>query len=196
MGMFMSYLDSSTSVEELLFTAFTELYLSDARQKEILVFLDVLKIRDVATYEHSIRVGLLARKIARFMHLDEKVQSDTEEIQNHVLDGYRLLRGKFDFSAEIILWHHKFQNNGYPKQLPVSLHPYSEGTKTIIAFFGRILALADCFDALHRFNDRFWNGQKFGGEQVKERMLVLNSDCKVLIEELYGAGIFIVYVCQ
>src|SRR3989344_8568671 len=35
-------------------------------------FLAILKQKSEFTYHHSLRVGLLARRIARFMHLDEK----------------------------------------------------------------------------------------------------------------------------
>ena len=217
MGKFVNYLDPSIGIEELLRRAFGELYLIGDRQAEVLAFLRLIKIKDLATYEHSVRVGLLARRIAKFMHLDEKAlfyagllhdigkiqtrletlqktenwkPADSEEMEQHVLDGYRMLRGHFNFSAEVILWHHRFQKNSYPKELPTLLFSYSEGTKTMIAFFGRILALADCFDALHRCNEKFWGWQVFTGELAKEKMLEFNPDQRVLIDELYAAGIF------
>lgn len=218
MNKFVNYLDPTVPVEERLRWAFDELRLSNDQREGVVAFLHPLKVKDRATYEHSIRVGLLARRIARFMHLDERAllyagllhdtgkcqtwlgtlqktegwtPADTEEIKQHVLDGHRLIHGHFDFTAEVILWHHRFQAGGYPKKMPAPLHEYSEGTKTMIAFYGRILALADCFDALHRVNDKFG---ALTGEQVEEKMIALNRDQRVLVEELYNAGVLTTYV--
>lgn len=169
------------------------------------------------TWEHSIRVGLLCEKIASFMHLDSKAlfypgilhdigkaltdpqtlkkveafqPKDYREIMNHVKDGYRLLRGYFDFTAEVMWWHHRFQPNKYPKNLPKNLHEYSEGTKIIIPLYGRLLSLADSYDALHRINKKFETETSLTGEQIKEKMINFNPDQKILIDELYKADIF------
>lgn len=79
---------------------------------------------------------------------------DQEEIELHVLNGYRLLRGRFDYSAEIMLWHHRFQENGYPDELPQFLHEYRQTTQLLIREYGRIVAIADVYDALHRVNEK------------------------------------------
>ena len=149
-------------------------------------FLAILKQKSEFTYHHSLRVGLLARRIARFMHLDEKAlffagifhdlgksqvplstlhktvgwsNEDARIMESHVMDSYRLLRDKFDFSAGIILWHHRFQKNCYPVELPPDLHEYSQGTKVLIEEYGRVLAIADVYDAMHRKNDKFGQGK-------------------------------------
>src|SRR3989344_5597210 len=179
-------------------------------------FLVILKGKSLSTYGHSLRVGLLARKIARFMHLDEKAlffagifhdlgksqvplstlhktagwsPEDAKIMESHVIDSYRLLRDKFDFSAGIILWHHRFQKNAYPTELPPSLHRYSEGTKVLIQEYGRVLAIADVYDALHRKNNKFEEGESLTGEQIRQKIFEFNSDRKELIEELYNVGI-------
>lgn len=217
MDSFVHYLDPSVPIEERLGWAFDELDIPSDRREAVRAFLQPLKVKDRATYEHSIRVGLLTRHIGRFMHLDEKAlfyagllhdvgkaqtrleilqktegwtPADTDEIKQHVLDGYRLLRGHFDFTGDIILWHHRFQAGGYPEELPADLHAYSEGTKAMITLYGRILALADCFDALHRNNEKFGGKQSLTGERVRERMLALNDDQRALIEKLFAAGVF------
>lgn len=183
-------------------------------------FLTPLKEKCAATavhYEHSQRVGLIGRQIARHMHLDEKVlliggllhdigkaqtcietlsktsgwtPQDTEEMKAHVMDGYRLLRGKMDFTAEVIVWHHKFQRGGYPEQMPAPLHPYCTGTQAMIPFYGRLLALADCYDALHRVNDKFGEVKALGPDEIKAKMLEFHPDQARLINELYSAEIF------
>jgi putative nucleotidyltransferase with HDIG domain len=117
-------------------------------------------------------------------------EKDDKEIHNHVIDGYKALRGKLDFTAEVILWHHRFQKNGYPKKPPRPLHDYSLGTKALIAFYGRLLALADCYDALHRVNKKFGEFRALSDEEIRQKMFDFNPDQKILIENLYQAGIF------
>lgn len=163
-------------------------------------------------YLHMLRVGLLAREIGKFMHHEEKpllfagalhdlgkAQSPTEvlgktcgwhggdaaRMRPHVMDGYRVLRGRFDFTAEIIVLHHRFQMNGYPKKLPFPLHTYDEATKLLIMEYGRILAIADYYDALHRED----KGISLNAESVRERMFEGNKDRTKLIEALYKEGI-------
>jgi putative nucleotidyltransferase with HDIG domain len=212
--LFVDYLDPKIPIEQRLYSTFKKMEIPSDQQNSILAFLDPIKVKDEATYKHSIRVGILASCIAHFMRLDEKAllysgllhdigktqtqlstlqktenwtPADTEEIKNHVLDGYRMIRGYFDFSAEVILWHHRFQIDGYPKKLPTPLHEYSEGSKVMIALYGRILSLADHFDASHRINSKFG---PLTGEEIKEKMLKFNPDQKALIERLYKVQIF------
>jgi putative nucleotidyltransferase with HDIG domain len=184
-------------------------------QSSINAYLTLLKIKDDATYEHSLRVGLLASRIGSYLHLDAKAllfagllhdvgkslvnpetlkktvgfgQADKKEMDDHVMFGYRMLRGKFDFTAEIILRHHLFQERGYPADIPEPLHDTSLGTEVMKNYYGRILALADFYDALtSRNNDAF--GGKPDHVKAKEIYLEKNSDQKKLIEELYANGI-------
>lgn len=168
-----------------------------------------------AHYLHSLRVALTSRAIARLLHQEEKpalfagalhdigktqvpldILGETGEwtsrhqraIEKHVMDGYRILRGKFDFSAEIMLWHHRFQARGYPKRLPKPLHGYGTPTRALIVEYGRILAIADVYDALHRPNAKF--GKTLTRGEIREMMLAYNPDQRKRIEALYDAGIF------
>lgn len=186
----------------------------------IFAVLAPLREKDVIThlhYLHSLRVGLLARQIGHFLHHEERPlliagalhdlgkcqvclevlgksegwsAADSKEIRKHVMNGYRVLRGRFDFSAEIIVWHHRFQHDGYPKRLPPLLHEYSEASKLLIVEYGRIIALADVYDALHRVNDKFGEKRQLSGEEVHEKMLEYNPDRKKLVTALYDANIF------
>jgi HD-GYP domain-containing protein (c-di-GMP phosphodiesterase class II) len=164
-----------------------------------------------------LRVGLLAKKIGSFIHHEEKplfyagslhdlgkcqtpleilgktgswTDEDQREIEEHVMDGYRLLRGSFDVTAEIMLWHHRFQESGYPELLPPFLHDYRETTKLLIREYGRIVALADVYDALHRPNSKFAEvGKGLTKEEIKRKMFEFNPDRKKLVAALYSSGI-------
>lgn len=193
-----------------------ELKIDNDKKSSAINFLTVLKEKSEPTYTHSIRVGLLARRIARFMHLDEKAlffagifhdlgkstiplstlhktggwtDQDTELMKSHVMVSWQLLRDKFDFSADIVLWHHRFQKNPYPVELPKLLHSYSEGTKVLIQEYGRVLAIADVYDALHRQNDKFGETRGLSDEQIREKMFEFNPDRRELVKELYNVGI-------
>jgi hypothetical protein len=166
-------------------------------------------------FNHSLRVGMLAARIADFTHHETRplfiagtlhdvgkcqipievlgktanwTEADALVMHEHVMAGFDLLRGTFDFSAEIMLWHHQFQTNAYPEKLPPQLHKYSNATKVLILEYGRLLALADQYDALNRPNDRF--DEFMDGARKKSLMFGHNPDRVLLIERLYQAGIF------
>ena len=209
----------STELEQLFVTTAEALDVSPDNQEQMLKLLAPLKngppaIR--AHFDHSLRVGILVAKIADFAHhkarplfmagtlhdvgkcevspavlskITDWTVQDATVMQNHVLAGYNKMRGRFDFSAEIMLWHHKFQRNEYPKTLPPHLHQYSAATVVLIAEYGRLLALADSYDALHRPNDKFEGAMT--GDRIKALMLEHNPDRTILIQRLYQAGILI-----
>jgi len=169
-------------------------------------------------YEHCLRVAILAADIGKFIYMPQKplfiagalhdigkcevsplslgkisgwTPEDMHELRKHVNASWRMLRGKFDFTADVIVQHHRFQNNGYPKRLPSKLHKYSESTKLLILDCARVVALADVYDALHRVNDKFGETRALTAQEVKEKMFELNSDKGLLIAALYQEGILI-----
>lgn len=219
---FLNYLDLEPDLETRVDQRVVELGIDPDAYAAIKAFMHLLKIKDRATYDHSLRVGLLASRLGEFMHLDPKpmcyggllhdigkaqtrratlqktdgwTAEDAAELKNHVGDGHRLLRDHFDFTAEVIAWHHWFQPNRYPDQIPESLHDYSEGTRVMIPLFGRLLSLCDVFDALHRVNSRC-EGKPYSGEQIREIFLTHNPDQRQLILEAYKAGIFTTWIAS
>ncbi|MCX6793276.1 MAG: HD domain-containing protein [Candidatus Falkowbacteria bacterium] len=217
MSTFKEYLAQPPSLAARLDSAFKRLNIEKKKQLEIFSFLAPLKIKDIQTYKHSLRVGILAAEIGQLMHLDQKAllysgllhdigkaltnsntlkkteaynEKDYEAIKDHVLDGYKMLQGCFDFAAEIIIWHHKFQANEYPKEMPSRLHDYSRGTEVKIPFYGRLISLVDFYDALHRSNKKFADQADLSGEEMKKRLINFNPDAKTLIEKFYQSGIF------
>jgi putative nucleotidyltransferase with HDIG domain len=217
------YLPSSPSLEELLASAFKELGVLPEQEEAVRAFLGPLRVKsDVGRfhYEHSIRVGLLAKAIGASMGLDSKAlfyagllhdigkalvthstlgktqswtPEDSKVMESHVTDSYRLLRDKFDFTAQIAIWHHRFQPNCYPAEVPPPLHEHSTGTEVIIHFYGRLLMLADTFDAMHRVNYRDGQVVKLTPDQIHTKMVATNPDLKPLVERLYEIGVFVRY---
>lgn len=176
-----------------------------------------LREKHFPTYEHCLRVGLLSGKIGEFLREDPRAlfmpgslhdagkasvpvdllgktegwtREDSEAMAPHVLRGYELVRGRFDYSADILVHHHRFQPHGYPSVVPEPSHDYSPGSRTRLEYFGRIVALADVYDALHRLNSRHDVSDSERGEQIKELMFQYNPDAKPLVDKLYTAGVF------
>ncbi|MDD5251776.1 MAG: HD domain-containing protein [Patescibacteria group bacterium] len=214
MTAFLHYLDPSIPLDVRLAKAYDECHIAPDKRQKIGTFLALVRLKDEATYCHSVRVGIVASRIGRFMHLSAKAllyagllhdvgkaltllttlqktedwtPEDAAEMTRHATDSFRMLAGVFDFSAEIVHWHHRFQRNGYPETLPAPLHGYSEGTKAVIPILGRVVALADLYDALHRVNSKFG---ALTGEAIMQKMLEFNPDQRQLIEELYEVTIF------
>ncbi len=208
-------------LEMQLHAAFLELEITPEQKTLALELLAPLKEKDEihrAHYEHSIRVGLLAKRIGGYLNLDQKAlffagifhdlgkseiddsllgkteawtEEDYRQIQEHPVIGHKMLKGKFDFSADIIVRHHRHQEKRYPKRLPKYLHNYSAETKAEIDEYARILALADVYDALHRVNSKFGELKRLSDQEIYEQMMILNPDRVDLVRELYSAGIFI-----
>jgi len=214
---FRPYLDPRISLNQRLNITLTELAIATKIQKSLDAFLDLLIVKDMFTYEHSVRVALLDRLIAQFIGLNERAlffagalhdigkiqtrlellqktagwtQADREEMKQHVMIGHELLCECFSFSAEIIIWHHRFQTQCYPETLPPLLHQYSDITEDTIPRCGRVLALADSYDAAHRINENFGNDQPLTGALIKEKMIASNADQSELVKMLYDANIF------
>ncbi|MFA6494486.1 MAG: HD domain-containing protein [Candidatus Paceibacterota bacterium] len=207
-------------LEKQFISVCAEVGISEDDQHTMVSFLSPLRDKNSVTHEHylhSLRVGLLSRNIAKFLHLDEKAllmsgalhdlgkcqvcintlkkikgwnAVDRKEIQKHVMSGYRLLRGRFDLSADTMVRHHTFQPDGYPKKLPKFLHPYSATTKKLIVKYASLVALADVYDALHRKNDKFGKERELSGEEIRSIMIEINSDMVKLISDLYDEKIF------
>jgi putative nucleotidyltransferase with HDIG domain len=202
----------SDRLEQIL----TELALEPAARQKLEQLLAPLQTRDPTTYQHSLRVGELGRQIALFLDLEPKIAflaglfhdlgklgvpletlqktgawttADAEIVKDHVLHGYELLRNNFDFTAEIILLHHSFQENNYPRKLPPYLHGYSEESQALIVEYARLLALADVYDALHRVNGKFGRQAPLAAAEVRVELERAFPDQSDLIAALYTAQI-------
>jgi len=214
-------LDTSKSLAEKVDAVFDAKRVPDDEREAALGLLEPLRIKGSVTlphYEHSQRASIITEGVADFMHLETKAPfysgllhdtgkglapievlgktdgwtaEDAAAIEPHVMDSYRLIKGRFDFTAEIILLHHRFQVAGYPAKLPPYLHPYSEGAKVMIKLCGYLLAMVDVYDSLHRVNNRSGQVRELNETEIKVKMLELFPDQRRLISELYGAHIFV-----
>lgn len=121
---------------------------------------------------------------------------DMDELKKHPLRGYEMLRGVNDFLdyiAGIVLRHHQYGEDGYPKQLPKTKKEYSKNEMVMMGYYSRLLALIDFHDSLlNRKDDKFSPGKarKIDNKEAKELLLEHNPGQELLIEDLYKANIF------
>lgn len=188
------------------------------KQESINLYLKLLAHKDIQTYSHSIRVGVLASEIGEFLHLDSKAllyagllhdvgkalvniesltktegfgEKDFQEIKHHPDFSYRLLRGIHDFSADIAIRHHQYQTGAYPEELPEYKQPYSRATQVTIDFYAMIISLADFYDAAkNRVNDKHGEKRRLSKEELKSLMFDKHPHFRKLISELYKNKVF------
>ncbi|MFA6131481.1 MAG: HD domain-containing protein [Patescibacteria group bacterium] len=205
-----TYFDPSVSLEARLVAAFDELEVAGEVRGAAAALLAPLRNNGPITrehYEHSIRVALVARAIAPHAGLIERAmfyagllhdvgkartrlellgrhgswsEDDAKEMEEHVVESWRMLQGSFNFTSKVALRHHRSQKRRYPENLPQD----DEAD-----LYARHLALADSYDAMHRV-DTSTGGRALTGEQIKERMLEANPDLRDLVERLYQVGVF------
>ncbi|MFA5856375.1 MAG: HD domain-containing protein [Candidatus Pacearchaeota archaeon] len=209
------------SLEARLLKSYEYLEISNEQRESINTYLNLIKYRDIETYEHSIRVGLKGEEVAEFTHIIEpkglfypgllhdvgkaltnpkslkkKIgfdDKDKKELKKHPIDGYRILRGVHDFSARVLLYHHWFQEHGYPEHIPHPDVDWSKGSEAMIMISARILSVIDFYDAATtRKNDKFVSGviETPDKDKIKEAILKHNPDQEYLINQLYNQGIF------
>lgn len=173
-----------------------------------------LRAHHVPTYEHCMRVGIMAVRIGEVEGLPLKplfyagsshdrgkilvpayllgktsrwTVQDTEALKDHPVDGYEMvLEEGMAVTAGIIVLHHRFQDNPYPVVLPEGGPKLPEHLRAGIKKLGRIVALADFNDAAHR-SDRIAG---LTGGQIKDKIITHNQDVAGLVEKLYDLGIF------
>lgn len=187
-------------------------------QDEIWELSTPIRLYHPPTFKDSLKVGLISRNIAYFMHVDPKesfrsgllhdigkigiplellnkfegwTEEDYEKIKPHTQIGYDILISRgLVIPAWVALTHHCCKKeNPYPEKLPdYPSELKSNGKRFVANLFSRIVSLADQYDALHRRNDM--NGREpLTQEQVRENLINGNPDISYLINELYKFGI-------
>ncbi len=208
-------------LEKSLDEAYEMLGIGNEQRDSLNLYLEVLKKRSVPTREHSVRVGLKGIEVADFTHIvcpktlfypgllhdvgkalvDPETLEKTEgfhggdmaRIRRHPSYGYNLLKGIHDFSAEVLLRHHIFVGEGYPKHMPSSGIDFSNGTHALILYCARMVGLIDFYDAMmHRENDKFSPGTKRLPTREEGRGIIIgaNQDQEYFLNQLYEKRIF------
>jgi HD-GYP domain-containing protein (c-di-GMP phosphodiesterase class II) len=177
------------NLEQRLKDSFRELEISSEIQSKFMPYLDLLRLKDEATWAHSVRVGFLGKEIAQYKHDDPHAlflpgivhdvgkllidsntlkkkqgfnQDDKKLMDEHPIYGYQLLEGVAPFSALVSYYHHYFGERGYPRNrpLPAVNVAFSEDTLHYAKECSRIVSIADFWDALTtRENDKFSPGK-------------------------------------
>ncbi|MDP3962925.1 MAG: HD domain-containing protein [bacterium] len=201
--------------EVLLETALDRYRLSDRHRISIRGYLDKLYLRDEATWRHSIRVGDLASRIGDFfcdcsgrsllwaglLHDIGKIlvdpdlflkrerftDDDYRRMEPHVEYGWRMLRGIHEWTAHVIVRHHRYGARPYPARLPPMTLPGR--TEERIDALARRLALADYYDALMTRDNAKFGKEPLSPVARREQYLRGNADQEPLILRLEAAGI-------
>jgi len=214
--------NSRRVLESIVDKSFSQLGVTVENRESVESFLKVIELKDLATYLHSLRTGLLATAIAESLDKSPKPmfyagllhdigkitidngtlskvdyfdKMDLVKMKAHVMNGYNILKGIHDFSAEILLWHHYFKpHDPYPtdaemKELQSDL---PEQLKKRSKEYGLMLAFADVYDAmLTRKNSKYERiikpseSEKFMLNAFKEH----NMSHKETLRALYDKGV-------
>jgi HD-GYP domain-containing protein (c-di-GMP phosphodiesterase class II) len=85
--------------------------------------------------------GELLRKTGEFTAEDRRL------IEPHVMRTYELLMGILEYTGQITVRHHRFQDNPYPQELPVTATEYTSERLEWFDRHAEVLSIADFFDA-------------------------------------------------
>ncbi|MFH1089465.1 MAG: HD domain-containing protein [Candidatus Uhrbacteria bacterium] len=211
------YFDPAMPLEGRMHVVFKELGIEAEIKTAVLLLLANLRDNGPVVYEHyehSIRVALIVRVIARFLNLNEQIafyagllhdvgkasvdqdvlgktgswsQSDALVMEVHPIISWCVLSDLFGFIAEIVVRHHWFQGHSYPARLPEPSRKFSSDDLEEINLYARLLALADTYDAMHRLDKH--ESHPLTGEEIRDRLLQANPDWSNVINQLYAVGI-------
>lgn len=204
--------------DETLAEALAQEGVAPGNQDDIRAYLKILRNRDEKTYEHSVRVGVLASRIAIYaarpgvsarmllwaglLHdigksllppgiLTKKAaftQEDYAAMEPHVKYGWDMLSSVHDFTAHIIVRHHQFGPRPYPKALP-PLPEHLKDKAEQVNEAARLLALADYYDALMNRDNEKNGSAPLTSRQKREVYMRDNADQKDLVELLESVGV-------
>lgn len=196
---------------------YKELEINEKEQEFINSFLNLLKVKDVTTYTHSLLTAFLGVDVAEFISFDPKIffyagllhdtgkllipnetltkkkdfnEDDWREIRKHPLYSYLLLIDTHVFTAIMSLKHHTHQDDPYPETLPDLKVHLGHTTLVDIDFYSRLFSIIDFLQASSRKNDKLTKDGFLSQAQIKDILLAHHRDQSYLIKKFYDAGIF------
>ncbi|MBT5022095.1 HD domain-containing protein [Candidatus Woesearchaeota archaeon] len=206
------------TLDQRLNEAYTALSISDEQRFRLETYSNLVKIKDIPSYYHSVRCALHGIKIAELLYLDPKAMfyagllhdvgkslvdsetlkktegfdsKDMVKMKLHVKRGYEMLKDTHPFSAEIIARHHIYSRAGYPKQIPKAEIGFSTNSWVLIHSYSRLLSIIDFYDAAStRENDKFGEKRLPTADEVKDLLIKVNPDQQRRIEAFYDKEIF------
>ncbi len=117
-------------------------------------------------------------------------EDDYKEMKQHALYGYYLLKGVHNFSAEVILRHHR-HTGGYPEHLPPFSLSFPPDIQELIDYYSKILSIIDFYDAATtRENDKLDKQKHVTAEEVRTLLLQNFPDRQEIINLCYDEKIF------
>jgi putative nucleotidyltransferase with HDIG domain len=200
------------ALKELLLAA----GIAEKHHASIKQYLEVLKYAHEPTFHHVLRVGCIASRMAEYadipgvtpkmmmwtglLHDIGKAtvpvelltktakfdEADYAAIEPHVMAGFNLLTKVHDYTAHVIVRHHRFGKRPYPEILP-PLPDHLESKQETVEAAARLLALADFYDALTTRENEHSRG--FTGAQKRELFYWEHASQEALIHKLEDAGV-------
>lgn len=194
-----------------------DLGISETNQERLQKHLAEIEAHNIGTYFHSLRVGILACEISKNIGLEARplfiagllhdygkievsnntldktsrfTEEDYDEVKKHVEDGYELLSDEFSYSAEILVRHHSFGEDPYPRIIPKS-RIFKDETIEKIEELARFLSLIDYYDAISsRKNEKFKDKPTTNSEK-RDRIIRDHPNQEDFINKLYDLGLFV-----
>lgn len=117
----------------------------------------------------------------------EWTDEDAEALKAHPVDSYEaLIEEGMALTAGAVVLHHTFQEDPYPEEVPEPDSRLPEHLIKLQPVLGRIIALADFYDASHRKNSAGY----LSAEEIRAKVYEFNPDLRELIDRLYEQGVF------
>jgi hypothetical protein len=181
--------------------------------------LNDIKVKDVETYRHSLRVGILSVKVIEVLGINNykgifypgllhdygKItvpdqllkktvfnQEDRKQMKVHVLKAYELLYKIHPFSAWVLLWHHYYKpTDPYPTDKEIEKLPckLSKSDKEKAKQYGLFLSMADVYDALLTRPHQEL-GRRLTPVEAMKPMIESFKEHEEMIKKLFNAKIF------
>lgn len=182
-------------LEDYLEKSFEEI--KGKKKEKFMSLLEGLKKEDLEVYMHSLRTLPLALDSARFCGINIKpviyaaplhdigkqdldwnilhkpgrlTKEEEEHVKQHVIYGYAKLSPEFEYTAQIQGVHHVAYSGLVKPRIK-----FSKRNQDMIFFFGRIISIADHFDAMNYRSDHSSDRPKNKGE-ILNRFKNNNSD--------------------